>query len=230
MYYYDPNDRRPRRWAIVVTALYALSLGAAFAFVSFDFTRTEPQLDEIVIEFIEPEPPVAPPPPPQRVVQPRVHEKAAPVEQTAQVAGEDTETRTVNPNALFRMNKGGADEPETAGNPHAQQGEDKASGIGPGLSADGFDQLDKGLQGRGLQGALPQPSYPGTQSGKVVVRVTVDGKGNVTNAIFEPKGSTTNDPSLIQAAVTAARKARFTESRAVVQGGTITYLFNITAK
>lgn len=227
MHYYDPNDRRPRRWALLITALYLAVLGASFAFVSFDFSRPERQMDEIVIEFIEPEV-VTPPPPPRRATEPRVHETPAPTEQTAQVEGQDTETRTVNPKALFQINKSGADEPEHAGNRHAREGEEKASGIGPGLNADGLDQLDKGLQGRGLVGNLPRPAFPGTQSGKVVIRVTVDPRGVVTSATFEPKGSTISDPAMVEAAKTAARKARFTESAAAVQGGTITYLFSIT--
>ncbi|MBR1995530.1 MAG: hypothetical protein IJ990_08360 [Alistipes sp.] len=81
MHYYDPNDRRPRRWALLVTTCYGLLLGAAFLFVSFDFTRQEPQLDQIVIEFIEPErvaPP--PPPPPKPSSEPRAHTQPAPVE------------------------------------------------------------------------------------------------------------------------------------------------------
>ena len=90
-----------------------------------------------------------------------------------------------------------------------------------------LDQLDKGLQGRGLVGNLPKPAYPGNKSGKVVIRVTVDATGKVTSATFEPKGSTESDPALVSAAITAARKARFTESRAAVQGGTITYIFRM---
>lgn len=82
-------------------------------------------------------------------------------------------TQTPNPKALFRMNKGGADEPDNAGNPRAPEGEDKASGTGPGLNPDGLDQLDQGLKGRGLVGDLPKPSYPGEKGGKVVIRVTV---------------------------------------------------------
>jgi len=65
-------------------------------------------------------------------------------------------TQTPNPKALFKMNKGGADEPDNAGNPRAPEGEDKASGTGPGLNPDGLDQLDQGLKGRGLVGDLPQ--------------------------------------------------------------------------
>lgn len=226
MEYYDPNDRGPRRWAIAVTAAYALLLAASFAFLSFDFSREEAQLDEFVIELYEvPTPP--PEQPRQPAVEPRRHEVEAPTERTAQVEGEDAETRTPNPKALFKMNKSGADEPENAGNPHAKEGEDRASGRGTGLNPDGLDQLDKGLQGRGLVGDLPRPSYPGTKSGKILVRVTVDARGVVTSAVFEPRGSTQSDAELVAAAVAAARKARFTESRASVQGGTITYIFRM---
>lgn len=52
----------------------------------------------------------------------------------------------------------------------------------------------------------------------------VDASGRVTSAAYEPKGSTTDAAELVEAAKAAARKARFTESRAAVQGGTITYV------
>lgn len=225
MHYYDPNDRRPRRWAIIAAALYLLLLGGSFAFVSFDFSRPAPAVGEMMeIELTEPEEPPAPVTP---AVEPRMHETAAPEERTAQADGRDEVTQTPNPRALFRMSKGGADEPDNAGNPQAPEGEDKASGTGRGLNPDGLDQLDKGLQGRGLVGDLPKPSYPGSKSGKIVVRVTVDATGKVTSAAYEPKGSTESDAALIDAALAAARKARFTESRAAVQGGTITYIFRM---
>ncbi len=227
MVYYDPNDRKPRRWALIALAIYSLTLGAAFSFVSFDFQRiVEKPGDTIEIEFIEPEP-EPPKPAPVTSAEPRVHEQAAPDERIAQVEGADETTRTPNPKALFKMNKGGVDEPDDAGNPHAKEGEDKTSGKGRGLDVDGLDQLDRGLQGRGLVGNLPRPAYPGTESGKVVVRVTVGPQGDVRSAAFEPKGSTTNDKGLIDAALEAARKARFTESTAAVQGGTITYIFRM---
>lgn len=228
MYYYDPNDKSPRRWAMIAAAAYALLLAVSFALVSFDFRQIHDKPgDTILVDFTEPPKPEPPKPPVRTATEPRVHDKAAPVEQTAQVAGKDEVTQTPNPKALFKMNKGGVDEPDNAGNPHAPEGEDKASGTGPGLNPDGLDQLDLGLQGRGLVGNLPKPSYPGSKSGKVVVRVTVDAKGRVTGAAYEPKGSTTDAAELIEAAKTAARKARFTESRATVQGGTITYIFRM---
>lgn len=61
----------------------------------------------------------------------------------------------------------------------------------------------------------------------MIVRVTVGPKGDVTSAAYEPKGSTVNDAELVAAAIAAARKARFTESSAAVQGGTITYVFRL---
>lgn len=228
MYYYDPDDRSPRRWAMIAAAAYALLLAGAFALVSFDFKPlAEKPGDTILVDFTEPPAPEPPKPPVKTVQEPRAHETFSPEEQTAQAAGKDEVTQTPNPKALFHMNKGGADEPDNAGNPRAPEGEDKAAGKGPGLNPDGLDQLDKGLQGRGLAGNLPKPAYPGTKSGKIVVRVTVDAGGRVTSAAYEPKGSTESDAALVEAALAAARKARFTESRAAVQGGTITYIFRM---
>lgn len=228
MYYYDPDNRSPRRWAIVAAAVYGVLLAGSFAAVSFDFTPAlEKPGDTILIDLTEPAPEEPPRPPVKVATEPRQHDEAAPVEQVAQAAGKDEVTETPNPKALFKMNRGGADEPDNAGNPRAREGEDKASGKGPGLNPDGLDQLDRGLQGRGLVGDLPRPSYPGGKSGKVVIRVTVDARGRVTGASYEPVGSTTDAPELVAAARQAALKARFTESRAAVQGGTITYVFKL---
>ena len=47
------------------------------------------------------------------------------------------------------------------------------------------------------------------------------------SASYEPKGSTTDAAELVGAAKSAALKARFTESRATLQGGTITYVFRM---
>ena len=196
--------------------------------VTVGVQKATPVYQEVpLVDFTEPPVPEPPKRPVKVANEPRVHDVVAPVEQTAQVAGKDPVTQTPNPKALFKMNKGGADEPDNAGNPRAPQGEDKASGDGPGLNPDGLDQLDQGLQGRGLVGNLPKPSYPGSKSGKVVIRVTVDAKGKVTGASYEPKGSTTDAAELVGAAKSAALKARFTESRATLQGGTITYVFRM---
>lgn len=229
MHYYDPNDRRPRRWAVVVTMLYALLLGGSFAFVEFEFRRPDnlPK-DEIEIELYEvPKPKPVPPPSEPAVERPRHVVESPEPPQTAQAEGPREENRTPNPKALFNINKSGADEPTNAGNPFAKEGEEQTSGTGRGLQPTGWDQLDRGLQARGLREALQKPSYPGNRGGKVVVRVTVNAAGQVTSAAFEPKGSTTSDAELVAAALEAARKARFAESRAAVEGGSITYLFTM---
>lgn len=227
MYYYDPNDRKPRLWAVAALMLYASVLAVAFVFVSFDFTRiVEKPADTIEIEILEPIP-ESPRPADERIAPSRVREQSALQDRAVRTEGTDETTRTPNPKALFKMNKSGVDEPENAGNPRAKEGVEKASGKAPGHEVEGMDQLDRGLQGRGLVGDLPRPAYPGNASGKVVVLVTVGSSGKVESAVFEPKGSTTNDRRLIDAALAAARKARFSESAAAKQGGTITYIFRM---
>ena len=228
MYYYDPDNRSPRRWAVIAAAAYGVLLAGSFALVTFDFAPAlEKPGDTILVDFTEP-PVAGPPKPPVKVAtEPRMHDEAAPVEQVAQVAGKDEVTQTPNPKALFKMNRGGADEPDNAGNPRAPEGEEKASGKGPGLNPDGLVQLGGGLKNLELVGQPPLPDPGENKSGKVVIRVTVDARGHVTSASYEPVGSTTDDFEMIEAARAAALKTRFTESRDAVQGGTITYFFKL---
>ena len=228
MEYYEQNDKRPVRWASAAAVLYVVAALCLFVAVKFDLEEVMRSADEILIEFTEPEPEPEPKRPQPQVAEPQMHDHLAAEENEQQVSGTDQQTRTINPQALFRMNKGGSDEPENAGNPKAEMADkDSAHGDGGGLNPVGNDQLDKGLQGRGLVGSLPRPSYPGNSTGKVVIRVTVDKNGAVTSAVYEPNGSTSADAALIKAAREAALKARFTESRTFVEGGTITYYFNL---
>lgn len=225
MYYYDPNDRKPRRWAILALLFYMAVLVSAFVFVTFDISRIVEKPDTIEIEFLEPEPQPDPEPQPvESADEPRMHEEPAPREELAQNNGPEEESRTPNPRALFPSGRVDDPEPDT-GNPHAPEGPEQHAGTGTGDAVAG--ELDRGLQGRGLVGTLPRPAYPGSQQGKVVIRVTVGPEGNVQSASFEPVGSTIADQRLINAAREAALKARFTESAAAVQGGTITYVFRM---
>ena len=83
------------------------------------------------------------------------------------------------------------------------------------------------LSGRSLAGRLPLPEYKSQEQGKVVVDIVVDKDGNVTNATLA-KGSTTLDNTLVDAALKAARKAKFTpKPDSPVQRGTITYIFKV---
>lgn len=224
MNYYDENDNRPSLYAGVATVAYIIIVGALLLLTYLPIS--EPETSQMmVIEIIEEE---KPKPKPVVTAQAPRHEHLSTVQNTQQVSGTDEKTQTINPKAIFRSNKGGVDEPEDLGNPYAKQGDENlASGTGGGLNPVGNDQLDEGLRGRGLIGTLPVPSYPGNVSGKIVIRVAVDQHGKVTSAAYEPKGSTSSDAGLIAAAIAAAKRAQFTESKSFMQGGTITYNFKL---
>lgn len=225
MNYYDEKDDRPKLYGGVAVAAYAVIVAALLLLAGIPVTVAEPpEMMEIIIE----EQPRPRPRPAVTTQAPR-HENLSTVrENSQQVSGTDEKTQTVNRRAIFHSNKGGVDEPEDVGNPYAREGDENlASGDGGGLNPVGNDQLDEGLRGRGLVGNLPLPSYPGNTGGKIVIRVAVDQHGKVTSATYEPKGSTSSDAALIAAAIEAAKRARFTESRSFVQGGTITYNFKL---
>lgn len=226
MQYYNPDNNSSRRWAWLAAGLYGALLAAAFLFVSVDASLPIRQADAILVEFEEPKVPDPPVPPRPAVVEPE-HTQIDDEESFDQAKCSDEATRTVNPKALFKMAKDGPDEPEDAGNPKAPEGKaNTASGTGSGLDAVSGN-LDKGLEGRGLVGALPKPDYKANVTGKVIIDVTVDAAGRVTSAEFHAQGSTTSNATLVEAAKRAAMKARFTESASFVQGGMITYVFKM---
>ena len=84
------------------------------------------------------------------------------------------------------------------------------------------------LAGRNPE-SLPKPEYYKQIEGKVVVEITVDKYGNVTDAIPGAKGSTTLDANLLDAAKKAALKAKFDKKpdAPAYQKGTITYYFKL---
>ena len=85
------------------------------------------------------------------------------------------------------------------------------------------------LQGRNTVGALPFPAYTVNKAGKVVVKILVDQYGKVIGATPGVAGTTVQDKTLWEAAKEAALKAQFNVSStaAVVQEGTITYVFKL---
>ena len=225
MKYYDENDNRPKLYGGVAVAAYIVALAALLLLTYIPITVVKPP-EIMVIEIVEE--PREKPRPVVTTQAPRHERLSSTTQNSQQVTGTDEMTQTVNRRAIFHSNKGGVDEPEDLGNPYAREGDENlASGDGGGLNPIGNDQLDEGLRGRGLVGNLPKPSYPGNVGGKIVIRVTVDQHGRVTAAAYEPKGSTSSDAALVAAAIEAAKRARFTESRSFVQGGTITYNFKL---
>ncbi|MEY8020684.1 energy transducer TonB [Muriicola sp. SD30] len=72
---------------------------------------------------------------------------------------------------------------------------------------------------------LPPPIYTCLEGGKVVINITVDRLGYVTDANFNANSSTTSNGCLVENAIQYALKARFNPGDKASQLGTITYLF-----
>ena len=221
---------KSKHYAYIFSAVYVVLLTAVFCFGEISIRPMEqPQSDIIYIEYVEPTPPPKPKPKPAPKVKeaPR-HEHLASRDNSQQAAGKAEETRTVNQRAMFQSHNSGKDKPADIGNPLAKQDTvTKASGPGAYLNPNGNVELDEGLLGRGVVGDLPLPSADGvTKAGRVKIRVVVNQSGKVTEAAFEPKGSTTQEKTAIDAALKAARATVFTEAEAFKQGGVITYKFS----
>ena len=114
-----------------------------------------------------------------------------------------------------------------AGNQGVTSGslDSKVRGEGTGLGDKG---ISYNLQGRGFQ-SLPTPKYDYQGEGRVVVEVSVDRLGKVTQAVPGTKGSTTLVEYLLKVAKEAAMEARFEPKpdAPVIQKGTITYNFKL---
>jgi colicin import membrane protein len=111
------------------------------------------------------------------------------------------------------------------GNQGVESGTPDAPDYGPG-SGQGTEGISFDLGGRKAQ-SLFKPPYDIQKDGIVVVAVTVDRSGRVTDATPGIKGSTTLDENLLKLAKEAALKTRFESSNnaPIIQKGTITYDF-----
>ena len=222
-----------------------------FLFTSgFKVIYPPPQEQAILIDFL-PEPvvvtPTAIPAAEPRSPRPNPQEEVRLVQQSTHVEEVLTEARTqestlgetgdvevheppppkpINERALFRS--------RDVGDSLAEQGSrrvanDMQSGHTDGNTIEGNPngQPSARLAGRSVLGSLPLPAYKANVGGVVVVRISVDQLGGVTNAQVDMQGTTVQDRTLWDAAIEAAYKAKFNTSAAapVVQQGSITYVF-----
>ncbi len=113
------------------------------------------------------------------------------------------------------------------GNQGVKTGAPDVPTYGPG-SGTGNQGFSYDLEGRRVQ-SIAKPPYNIQQDGIVVVAVTVDRTGRVTEATPGMKGSTTLDAELLKLAKEAALKTRFDQKNdaPVIQKGTITYIFKL---
>lgn len=143
------------------------------------------------------------------------------------------EEPTVNPNAMYRgrsttseSTSSEGDDLSGTGNKGVETGDPESTNhsLGTGMG----DGIGYDLKGRSHV-ALPKPTFDLQKEGTVVVRIRVDRSGKVTFAEPGIKGSTTLDKDLLAAAEKAALAARFNtkEDAALIQEGTITYVFRL---
>ena len=98
------------------------------------------------------------------------------------------------------------------------------SATGASRGSAGYGTYDLG--GRGISGSLPRPTFNVNASGKVVVKITVNAQGQVVAAEVTT-GTNTSNQAIRQAAIDAAKKARFAVApNAGNVTGTITYFFD----
>lgn len=249
MNYYEQDDGKGKKWGIAGVVLYAV-VCTAVMFITHTFTPPEPEMG-ILIDFgtseagsgeedlaagdIDSRP--ATPPRPETLSEPFITTDDPRV--TVEVLEPKPETRPATPvpepvpvreidrRTLFpgRTEGSAATSQGTAGgegNQGTKEGAPGGSDTTGGASTSGFS-----LAGRYLAGNLPRPAYEVQVEGRVVIAITVDAEGKVTNAAYQQAGSTTNHGELVGAARAAALKARFTPSEEPVATGTITYIFRL---
>lgn len=104
-------------------------------------------------------------------------------------------------------------------------GGDPSTSALSGLSK-GSGKIQGGLSDRGLL-YEPEIDENSQKSGKVVVKVCVNNRGEVTEASYTQRGSTTTDSGLVKAAIDGSKKYRFSKSPIDKQCGTITIEFKL---
>ena len=144
---------------------------------------------------------------------------------------EVTERREADPRSLFpgkspdspSTSEGTGYEAGNMGDPAGQAETGSYDGTGQGQEGISFS-----LTGRIAQ-SLPVPEYNYQRGGIVVVEITVNKDGRVTEAIPGVRGSTTLDEYLLRVAKNAAFSARFDRKpdAPAFQRGTITYHFKL---
>ncbi len=200
-------------------------------------TTTSPTDDGSITQDYEEAPAVKEQGKKEKTEETKTETKPEPEKPARSAGGEEKkeviEERKVNEQALFtgrnRNNNNSSSEGETTGEDNqgsttgSVDSQNHAGGNSMGTSGTSFS-----LAGRNPE-SLPKPEYIYQIEGKVVVEITVDKYGNVTNAVSGVKGSTTLDANLLSAAKKAALKAKFDKKpdAPAYQKGTITYFFKL---
>jgi len=157
--------------------------------------------------------------------------KEKPKEEVKKVEKEtkdEPEEPKINQNALFpsdySSNSTSQGNSEGSGNEGTKDGSPLGTGdvdLGKGIKG-----ITYSLKGRKAVKLTPPKYPPKNVEGVVKLKIVVDNKGDVISATLA-QGSTTADPDLIKAAITAAYKTKFTKDMLIKQQGYITYEFKL---
>ena len=117
---------------------------------------------------------------------------------------------------------GSGDQGKLNGNPNSD------NYTGTGGFGNGGITISRGLQGRKIS-RFPSFEDDFQENAKVAVDITVDDRGNVTNATFQQKGSTTANSAIKNIALKKARQLKFNvdDQGAQEQIGTIIFNFRV---
>ena len=221
MEYYNPIDNSSKRYAAAVTLAVMVLVGVLISQLSIIVELRNAEDYAIEIEYVEPE----------EASQPDKRQEVAKVEQPKttttrtdskqayeqeskdntrnQTSGQEEQTQTLNPNALFKPTAGTTADQEVV------------------LNVIGDIELDGGLQSRGVVAGYPRPKG-NNAVGRVVVEIVVDSDGKVISANIRQQGTTTSDQTLRNNALKAARNTKFKpDPTRMTQSGTISYKYNV---
>ena len=107
------------------------------------------------------------------------------------------------------------------GNPQGNAGSGAQTGTG---SFGSFDLSGRSLRG----GSLPRPAYDVQEEGTIVVEITVNPQGDVTQAEIRLRGTNIENANMRRSAIDAAKKTKFNSiSGNQNQIGTITYRYTL---
>ena len=240
MEYYNPIDNSSKRYAAAVTLAVIGLVGVLISQLSIIVELRNAEDYAIEIEYVEPE--EASQPDRQEVAkveQPKTtnsrtdskqaYEQESKDTTRNQTSGQEVQTQTLNPNALFKPTAGTtADQEVVHGNRLAPEGESESlKGEGTGRNVIGDIELDGGLQSRGVVAGYPRPKG-NNAVGRVVVEIVVDSDGKVISANIRQQGTTTSDQTLRNNALKAARNTKFKpDPTRMTQSGTISYKYNV---
>ena len=118
----------------------------------------------------------------------------------------------------------GTGKSEKKGEGKSEQGDTGKSELAGLHSSDG--RVGGDLGNRGVL-YVPVVDENSQRTGRVVIRVCVDQTGNVIEAYFTQRGSTTADAHLVETAIKSSKEYRFTKSDLKKQCGSITFEFKL---